>query len=122
MGTMMMMALMMFIIDNDDNDDDDVADDDIDAVPVTPRSVGSDRVRGAPRFAPTHAFFLLLYFDYYHYFFAFHFDCYHSSFAFHNSDLYLQYRFCTHTRFLPAFCFDFQSSFTFVVSNLISSL
>ena len=39
--------------------DDDSADDDIDAVPVTPRSVGSDRVRGAPRFAPTHAFFLL---------------------------------------------------------------
>ena len=46
-------------VHNDDNDDDDVADDDIDAVPVTPRSVGSDRVRGAPRFAPTHAFFLL---------------------------------------------------------------
>ena len=48
-------------VHNDDNDDDDgVADDDIDAVPVTPRSVGSDRVRGAPRFAPTHAFFLLI--------------------------------------------------------------
>ena len=39
--------------------DKDVADDDQDALPVTPRSSSSDRVRGVPRFAPTYTFFLL---------------------------------------------------------------
>ena len=38
--------------------------------------------------------------------FHFHFHYYHYHFAFHNSDLYLQCRFCTHTRFFFAFCFD----------------
>ena len=39
---------------HDDVNDEDVGDDDKVALPVTPRSVSSDRVRGVPRFAPTY--------------------------------------------------------------------
>ena len=45
-----MPLIMIWMIINDE----DVGDDDKDALPVTPRSVSSDRVRGVPRFAPTY--------------------------------------------------------------------
>ena len=41
--------------DHNDVNDEDVGDDDKVALPVTPRSVSSDRVRGVPRFAPTYS-------------------------------------------------------------------